>query len=358
MQSVDYALYDLLDHSIFVLQADESGHPRYQFLNKSGLGYLGKELADIVGKTANEIFDGRAAQSVFRRQCAAWVAGTSTRYEIALPIGEDTVWVRTSLTAVHDADGVLTHMVGMSQDITAEREHHQTLAMTAAAAREMEDLVCMAAHDLRSPIGNLKSLADVLRVDFVDHGDGKYQLIDMIDAIADKALLVVSDIMVQAMATNAPVRREVFDLSDVCDDILVLLDPMRGHSVSCPSMRIEADYTIVHIILRNLVDNAIKHVGGGPSRIEIDCVQMNAQRLMFSVKDNGPGLSDSKVLPTKSEDDGQNAGGFGLLGIRRLAEARGGTISIAKPEGGSGALIQFELPGRLVSQNLKVRAVG
>ncbi|MEL6452869.1 MAG: ATP-binding protein [Pseudomonadota bacterium] len=348
MDAADFLLFDTVNQPVFVLVADGSDAPVYKFINKVSRDYLGKSLDEVVGQSAADIFDGRAAESVYRHQCEAWAAGVSSEYEVAIPLRDATMWVRTRLIAVHDARGALSHMVGTSQDITRERKLMQSEAMTAAAAREMEDLVCLAAHDLRSPVGNLKSLADVLRKDFVDHGDGKLQLIDMIDAIADKALGVVSKIMVQAMATGAPISGEVFDLRALCDDMLVLLDPMGAHKVTYPDVQIEADYTVVHIILRNLLDNAVKHSGTGSATVSVTLRQMNAQRLQFIVWDDGPGfdagIADDPAAAVTSE-------GFGLVGVRRLARSRGGSVNIVDGHGAPGAEVHFELPGQIVSED-------
>ncbi|WP_299652104.1 PAS domain-containing sensor histidine kinase [uncultured Tateyamaria sp.] len=342
---MDYSIYDLVDAPVFVLVADDEGRPVYDFLNKVGRDRLGKGLDEIIGKAAHEVFDGRAAYSVFRHQLIAWQAGQTTCYEIALPLRDDKVWFRTSLVATHDEDGALVRMVGTSHDISAERSLLQQEVMTAAAAREVEDLVCLAAHDLRSPIGNMKSLAYLMRHDFVDHGDGKLELINMIDTLADKSLDVISETMAQVMAKSAPVKSGPFDFGGVCDDILVLLDPLREHSVSYPRITLDADYTAVQIIVRNLIDNAFKHADRDALRVEISVDQMNTRRLAICVRDHGPGFQQA---PADADPATSVANGFGLMGVRRLVKARGGTVKFGAPATGEGAEVRVELPGQMI----------
>ena len=344
----DFAIFDFVDHPIFVLVPDEDNRPVYQFLNRMARRRLDATPDQILGRPACEIFAGRAAFSVYRRQCAAWADGVVTEYEIALPLGSEVMWVRTRLEPAHDDAGNVSHMIGTSQDITAEREQLQAHTMSVAAAQEMEDLVCMAAHDLRSPIANLKTLAELMREDFVDHGDGKAELIDMVEAISDKALAVVSNIMGQAMSTGTAISARAFDIGALCDDILVMLDPTGLHNVTYPRQSIEADFTVVHIILRNLIDNALKHSGRANARISIDMAPMNAERLTFTVRDDGDGFVDGSRRDLLHADD-QIRGGFGLTGVRRLARSRGGQVTIEPPVAGKGAVVQIELPGRIVS---------
>ena len=144
---------------------------------------------------------------------------------------------------------------------------------------EMEDIVCRAAHDLRSPISNLKSLVYLMRHDFVDHGDGKLDLINMMDDLADQSLNVISETMVQVMTQNSQVVSGTIDLGAVCDDILVLLDPLRLHTVSYPRIELHVDGTAIQIILRNLVDNAFNHADGRAARVEISVSQIHWQKL-------------------------------------------------------------------------------
>ncbi len=345
MHCTEFSAFDFVDQPIFVLVPDADDRPVYHFMNKAGLARVNKSLDQISGQPAHQVFSGRAAYTVYRRQCDVWSNAQASEYEIALPLASGSFWVRTKVQPVCDATGTMTHMVGTSLDITAERDQLQAHTMAAASAREMEDLVCLAAHDLRSPIGNLKSLAVLMRQDFVDHGDGKAELIDMIDAISDKALSVVSDIMGQAMATSTRACRESFDLGALCDDIIVLLDPTRMHSIAYPRLQIEADCVAVHIILRNLVENALRHCGAKSAQVVIEASPMNAERLLFIVRDNGDGF-DANAFSALSDMTDYKAGGFGLIGVRRLVRARGGKMTIMPPKHDSGAEVQIELPGR------------
>ncbi|WP_299286262.1 PAS domain-containing sensor histidine kinase [uncultured Tateyamaria sp.] len=356
MTAIDFSPYDFVDQPIFVLVAGKKGLPVYGFANQAVRDRLALTLDQIVGRPAYDLFTGRAAYSVFRRQCKAWEGGEATEYEIALPIGTHQTWVHTQLRPVHDADGQMTHMVGISRDITKDRARAAEQSMTVASAHEMQDLICMAAHDLRSPVGNLKSLADVMRIDFVDHGDGKAQLIDMIDALADQALEVISGIMLRAMAPDAQGHNRVFDLGGLCDDVLVLLDPQRTHSVSYERLLVDTDYAAVQIVLRNLIDNAFKHGPNTPRRVSVQVEEMNAQRLRFSVCDDGPGFSTAAI--TKGPGRGRDGTGFGLMGISKLARSHGGVVNIVPPHSGHGAEVHLELPGKIVRHSASIHAFG
>ncbi|WP_420012752.1 sensor histidine kinase [Tateyamaria sp.] len=227
-------------------------------------------------------------------------------------------------------------------------------AITSATVAEMEDFVSLAAHDLRSPIANVKTLADLIREDFVDMGDGKLEMLGMIEEISTRALALVSDVMALAAAANARSDLRNFDLRALCEDILVTLDPARLHVVTVPQLHLNADYIAIQIILRNLIDNALKHSKAERTALEISVTAQGPHRIEVTVKDDGTGFAD----PALAFLDGGALGvdsGFGLLGIRRLVRARGGVISAVSPSSGRGAEVQFQLPGQILPN---MQAVG
>lgn len=344
----DYSVYDYVDQAIFVLVPDANNRPVYQYLNACALRELGVSLEAVQGMPAYELFEGRAACSVYRRECAAWANGEAAEYEVALSAGGETRWMRVKLRPIHDEQGRLTQMVGTSQNITPEREQLQNHTFAAASAHEIEELVCLAARDLRTPIDELKSITKLLRIDFVERGDGKAELIDQIDEIAGKALLIMSNLMGQAMMTDS-IQQDCqrFDLGFLCDDIMVLLDPTEKHSVSYPRQMIEADGTVLQIVLQGLIDNAMTHCGVEDAQISVEIEQMNAERFLFIVSDGGEGFD----LTLETDDAGiphRSPFGFGLRGIQRLMRGCGGRVDVMPTVIGQGAQVHFELPGRIV----------
>ncbi len=342
---LDYSIYDMVDTPVFVLVGDQRDRPVFDFLNRSGRTLLGLSLPDVVGKAVHEILDGRAAYAVYRQHLKAWRAGETVEFETALPMGESVMWFRTSLVASHDDNGTLLRMVGTSYDISAEYALLHQDAMTAAATREVEDLVCLCAHDLRSPISDLKSLAHLMRHDFVDHGDGKLELIDVIDDLADRSLSIISETMSQVMARAEQTSLRQIDLGAICDDIVVLLDPSRQHSVTYPRCVVEADLTAVQIILRNLIEHALKHSGADATRVDVGAEQVNARRLALTVRDHGGGFdawAEGRAEGPPFDDV------FALQVVMRLVRARGGAFFVDAPTEGSGTEIRVELPGRIL----------
>ncbi len=349
MRVTDFFLYDEVALPVFVLMRNTEGQVVYEFLNRRGCEAIGRCVDEVIGRPASQLFEGRTGQSVLDRQTRAWEDGKPVTYDVVLPVGDQTYWARTTLQPVRDKDGTLTHMVGISQDISKEYALEQAQAMSSVVVSEMEDFVSLAAHDLRSPIANVKSLVDIICDDFVDMGDGKLEMIGMIEQISTRALALVSDVLSQAAATQVGSDLRTFDLQALCDDILVTLDPASRHHVSVDKARVTSDYVVLQIVLRNLIDNAIKHASSDRIHLEISIDEVSEERFAVTVCDDGAGFAD----PALAFLDGgafQADSGFGLLGVRRLLRARGGDISAKHPASRRGAEVRFELPGNILNQ--------
>lgn len=86
-------------------------------------------------------------------------------------------------------------MFGTSVDLTQEQNTRDAQVSFKTIATEMEQFVTMAAHDLRAPLRNMSMIAEMLSEGFVDHGDGKVELIIMPDDLAQKSMVLISDVL-------------------------------------------------------------------------------------------------------------------------------------------------------------------
>lgn len=347
MQLGEFAPYEVIGEPIFVLEQGMDGDVIYAFLNAVGRKALGRDLNHIRGATAREIFGGRMGDAIYGRQLNAWTAGQPAQYETTLPLPGGAMHVATTLTPVHDAAGRMVRMVGISRDITRVKDLEQAQVLTAAVTSEMQDFVSLAAHDLRSPIANVQALADLIREDFVDMGDGKLDMLAMIQDISERALTLVSDVLNQAQTTHAPHSSGPFDFAALCNDIMIMLDPGQVHHAVFPNINVNADHTAMQIVLRNLIDNALKYAGQQSVHVMVAVATEGDGMLSITVCDNGAGFADPSVV--FAGGDRPNAeGGFGLLGICRLVRSRGGEIVAETPEDGRGAQVRFTLPGTVL----------
>ena len=104
-----------------------------------------------------------------------------------------------------------------------------------------------------------------------------------------------------------------------------------------------ADPNMMFLIMRNLIDNALKH-GGSGIEISLDaCYEGTAIRVCLT--DNGPGIDQTAIDRTINANYLQNSGNDNKLGlslIRFFIELQGGTIHIERLK--KGTCISFTIP--------------
>ena len=305
---------------------------------------------------------GRLGEIAFRHHAAALATGQPRSYEIQLPIQGGERLVRTSLRPVCDQNGKARHLIGSSTDITGNHIMQRMQVSAATMNAEAEDFVALAAHDLRAPLRRVTIIADMLRDGFVDMGDGKLELIDMLETLGLKAMELISDVLSHAEATSvAPHNsKSTFDFGDLVRELMALLDPTEECRCRIDEGQIQGDRVVMQVVLRNLIDNTLKYAGklGGVGQLQLsftlkDC---NDGFVEIGVEDNGKGFDDPAILFV-NEGKLRTGTGFGLFAVHRLVRARDGTMSAENVKGGQGARVGFRLPGNVVPAGQQDREI-
>ena len=125
-----------------------------------------------------------------------------------------------------------------------------------------------------------------------------------------------------------------------------------GIAMDLPSepLRVLGDERGLQVLLRNLMDNALKYSGSAETKVQVRLWQEDG-KAWISVRDHGPGIP-AEALPHVFEpfyraDASRNRGsggfGLGLHLVQKVALAHGGEVSAAAAPGG-GALFQVWVP--------------
>ncbi|MCA8967830.1 MAG: HAMP domain-containing histidine kinase, partial [Planctomycetes bacterium] len=151
-------------------------------------------------------------------------------------------------------------------------------------------------------------------------------------------------------------RREVISLAELADETVEALSPIaerRGVSIAAVADgpgRVEVNVTEIARVLRNLLDNAIRHSPrGGRVTLSIrDAAGTGVGgTVRVDVTDEGPGFPDSfrpiAFEPFTRADEARSSGssGLGLAIAKALIEGHGGTIALGHGPGGD---VIVELP--------------
>ncbi len=269
--------------------------------------------------------------------------------------------------------GAATRIVGIavenSHTLSREREATRLQVeneMLTSQAREMEEMLHVVSHDLRSPMTAVYGFMHIaldeledLRAAIDDRGDaegagqGERIAKPLGDAIRSIERL---NGMVQRLLDFSRVARLDYEFEPLEMDALVraVVDSLAFHAREKGiEVRVAelpdavGDRVQVEAVFRNLVDNAIKYMGDGERRrIEVGCRLDGGERIWF-VGDTGVGMSAEQCskafLPFRRfRTDAAPGEGIGLSYVRKIVERHGGRIWVESVEG-EGTTFSFTL---------------
>ena len=360
------SLLDTVPDLVFVKDADGV----FLLCNPQFAEYVGRPREEIVGRSADELFEPRTAAHIraedgmLLRGMAPWHSEEWITYPSGRRVLVDTYKAPFTVPG-QDAPG----MLGVSRDLTdrvraeeeiralnASLEHRvedRTRALT-AANRELQEFVYSVSHDLRTPLravdgfslavldGHGEEIGEDGRSDLRRVRAAAQRMGDLIDALLSLTNVVRVEVRREPTDLTAVAVKVVEDLREAEPDRVVEVDVQGGVSA-------ETDPRLSAVVLENLLGNAWKFTAAvGHARIEFSAREEGGRRV-FVVSDNGAGFDPAYVgklfapfqrLHTVDEFPGN---GIGLATVGRVLDRLGGEYW-AEGEPGRGASFFFTLP--------------
>lgn len=224
--------------------------------------------------------------------------------------------------------------------------------------KEKNEFLGIAAHDLQSPLGNIRLAAEMLlRYNDRMTTDKQHEMLAQIISIADRAFHVVKAILdVNAIERGQlPMLLQSIELTRTAiNEVALLMPQARNKNITIRYQASDAvwaiaDEALLQQILNNLLSNAIKY---SPQNTTIVVrVRAMATTGRLEVQDEGPGISEEdkaklfgkftrlSARPTA----GEQSTGLGLSIVKKLVEAMQGRVW-CESELGKGATFIVELP--------------
>lgn len=218
-----------------------------------------------------------------------------------------------------------------------------------------QNFVADAAHELRTPLAALRLQTQSL--DRAADPEARKVAVGRLTAGIDRATRLVEQLLVlarqEASAANGVATRPV-DLAELArrtvGDLVGLAQAKEvdlGLQHADPAS-IDGQPDALHILLRNLVENAVKYTPAGGT-VDI-AVRADKDKVDVVVEDSGPGIPPEereRVFDRFYRVAGSEAAGsgLGLAIIKAIAERHGATLKLDKSErlGGLAATVSFPL---------------
>jgi PAS domain S-box-containing protein len=219
------------------------------------------------------------------------------------------------------------------------------------ANKELQEFAHITAHDLKTPLRAIGTLADWLSKDYADKFDeqGK-QKIKMLVTRAVQMSALIDDILRYSRIGHDITKKQRIDLRAVLSEIIAGIAPPENIDITIENELPVLTCEKIHVIqiFQNLLSNAVKYIDKPSGQIKIGCVEQGTF-WKFSVTDNGCGIEKRhyerifKLFQTLSPGNGVESTGIGLSIVKKIVELNGGSVSV-ESEVGKGSTFVFTLP--------------
>jgi PAS domain S-box-containing protein len=264
-----------------------------------------------------------------------------------------------SLSTWNTAEG--TFFSGMIRDITRRKEAEMALEQRTVEARqrneELESLIQMVAHDLKSPVVTIVGLVRLLKGSMARMrlDERSEQILNQLSATSEGVERFLRDLLDGLVSEHTEPERAEVRLDEV------VIEVIHQHKQLIDQRKIDIDLDVtsaipvlgdrhrIRQVLDNLVRNAVKHMGETTHPVIRIEVRSDQDYVVTKVSDNGVGIPAQfldKIFDRffrVSRSGIQGGTGLGLSIAKKIVESHRGRIWVESEEG-KGATFVFELP--------------
>ncbi|PJF40576.1 MAG: GAF domain-containing protein [Chloroflexi bacterium] len=253
-----------------------------------------------------------------------------------------------TMSTWHDQNRKTAGYVVIMHDVTTLRTLH----------RFKSDMLKMASHDLRSPLGLITGYSDMIELDLPP---GETPIRDYLAAIrraTDRMSNLLDDLLRVEKIRSSPLELvEQINLGDIVYTVISNMEPAASQKQQTLEAAIELDNlpgimvdpVLIRQAMENLVSNAIKYTPEGGHIIVK--ASYDAERFSFVVEDNGIGIPANQIervfdpfYRAKQAGTEDTPGqGVGLNLVKTIIERHKGEIWV-ESEVGVGSRFGFWLP--------------
>lgn len=244
--------------------------------------------------------------------------------------------------------------------VSLQRELAKRNAELIAITKQRNELLAMAAHDLRNPILVVQGYCDLLGLNTRGSDTKQHELLDKVQHASELMLHVIEDTL-EYTRLDTPRGSPHKQPIELCEMLRQIAESYRAMSerkritidVECAEHvpQLALDATHLEQILGNLVSNAIKFSNEG-TKVALS-LRMKHGNAIMAVRDQGPGIAEAELpllfQPFQTVSARPTAGepstGLGLAIVKKLVTANGGKIGVRSRVGeGTTFEVRFALP--------------
>lgn len=346
--------------AFLTLTLNTIGDPFFIKDQDSQLLYMNDAFCEIFGLSREDIVGKTLAENVAPEEMKNFLAIDQSVLQTGIEnIQVETLTVRDQATKIIstrksrfvDSQGN-KFLVGIIRDLT---EQHQTLERLQQSEMQLNELnqakdriFSIIAHDLRSPLGSVLSLASLLHDDASRmKADEVTEIVGMIRNSIRNTLGLLDNLLSwsRSQTGRLKVNPQTFSLTDLVKKVYALnedtakIKQLRLLDHVAVETKVHTDLDLLQIVLQNLVTNAIKF-SFPHGQIAISAF-VEGEEMLIQVSDLGRGMAAEECdrlfqLTTNTSRPGTNnekGSGLGLILCHELMLKLGGSIAVQSAPG-------------------------
>ncbi|HSH51249.1 MAG TPA: ATP-binding protein, partial [Bacteroidales bacterium] len=279
-----------------------------------------------------------------------------------------TYWENATISPITDNNGKIINFLAIKEDITESKKNRKKLTETAQNLKKAnatkDKFFSILAHDLRSPMGNIMQLSNLLYLNYDSFDDeNKKNYINLVKNLSKKTFDLLENLLAwsRVQLNKIDFTPEKINLQNIANEALDVYDEnIKNKNIQLIN-HITADIYVVaneesiKLVFRNLLSNAIKFTPQN-GKIEITANKVkNPDNGKFHheicIKDTGVGIPKDEIpiifevdrnFSTKGTNN-EKGTGLGLILCKEFIEKNNGEITV-KSTLGIGSQFCFTLP--------------
>ena len=199
-------------------------------------------------------------------------------------------------------------------------------------------LLLAISHELRSPLTRARLNAELLP----EEGEAATRRAAVLRDLQEMADLVSELLESERLGQgHAALQREPTDLAELVRDCAAAAAGPIALALPPEPLQLAVDRTRMRLLLRNLLDNALRHSVGASQAPQVRLERL-ATEVVLTVRDFGEGVDEAALAhlaqpfyrPDASRARGTGGVGLGLYLSRLVAQAHGGSLSLRNAQPG------------------------